>query len=160
MSKSSIIEGQEAPEFCLPDQDGDQVCLNDFNGKWVVLYFYPKDNTQGCTLEAMAFTGLENKFKERNAVILGVSKDSTASHQRFREKKELTITLLSDEKVEVNKLYDVWQLKKMAGKEYMGTVRTTFLIDPDGKVANVWNKVRAKGHAEDVLETLIDVSGN
>ena len=158
MNMTSIVEGQVAPEFCIPDQDGNQVCLKDFSGKWVVLYFYPRDNTQGCTLEAMAFTSLENDFRDENAVIIGVSKDSPASHQRFREKKDLTITLLSDEEVEVHKLYDVWHLKKMAGKEYMGAVRSTFLIDPERNVCSVWGKVRAKGHAEDVLETLRKVS--
>lgn len=154
MSSPAIEEGKKAPEFCLPDQDGKDVCLRDCKGQWVVLYFYPRDNTPGCSLEAMAFTSFREEFEKLNAVILGISKDNPESHRRFREKKKLTIRLLSDENTEVHKAYGVWKLKKMAGKEYMGTVRTTFLINGKGDVEYVWNNVRAKGHAEKVLAFL------
>ena len=146
--------GEKAPEFCLPNQDSEEICLRDFAGSWVVLYFYPKDNTPGCTTEALDFTALKDEFEKEGATILGVSPDSVKRHQNFISKKELTITLLSDEEKEVAKAYDVWQLKKMYGREYMGIVRSTFLIDPDGKIAYIWNKVKVKGHAQEVLEKL------
>jgi len=146
--------GQKAPDFCLPNQDGEEICLRDFAGSWVVLYFYPKDNTPGCTTEALDFTALKSEFEKEGAVILGVSPDSIKRHQNFIQKKDLQITLLSDEEKEVAKKYGVWQLKKMYGKEYMGIVRSTFLIDPDGKIAYIWPKVKVKNHAQEVLEKL------
>ncbi len=146
--------GDKAPDFCLPNQDGEEVCLRDLQGSWVVLYFYPKDNTPGCTTEALDFTALKSEFEKEGATILGVSPDSIKKHQNFIAKKELGITLLSDEDKEVLKKYGVWQLKKNFGKEYMGVVRTTFLIDPDGKIAYIWPKVKVKGHAKEVLEKL------
>ena len=146
--------GQKAPEFCLPNQDNEEICLRDFNGAWAVLYFYPKDNTPGCTTEALDFTALKSEFEKEGAVILGVSPDSIKRHQNFIQKKDLQITLLSDEEKEVAKKYGVWQLKKMYGKEYMGIVRSTFLIDPDGKIAYIWPKVKVKNHAQEVLEKL------
>ena len=146
--------GQKAPDFCLPNQDGEEICLRDFEGSWVVLYFYPKDNTPGCTTEALDFTALKSEFEKEGAVILGVSPDSIKRHQNFIQKKDLQITLLSDEEKEVAKKYGVWQLKKMYGKEYMGIVRSTFLIDPDGKIAYIWPKVKVKNHAQEVLEKL------
>ncbi|WMW24428.1 thioredoxin-dependent thiol peroxidase [Methanolobus sediminis] len=154
MSKNSLTEGQKAPDFCLPDQDENNICLKDLEGKWVVLYFYPKDNTSGCTKEAQDFTALKADFESENAVILGISKDSIKSHIKFIEKKELGITLLSDESTDIHQLYDVWRLKKNYGKEYMGTVRSTFLIDPEGNIAKIWDNVRVKEHAEKVLEVL------
>ncbi|MEZ5336188.1 MAG: thioredoxin-dependent thiol peroxidase [Methanolobus sp.] len=154
MSRNSLTEGQKAPDFCLPDQNENNVCLKDFEGKWTVLYFYPKDNTSGCTKEAQDFTALKGDFESENAVILGTSKDSVKSHVRFIEKKELGITLLSDEDTSVHQKYDVWRTKKNYGKEYLGTVRSTFLIDPDGNIAKIWDNVRTKEHAEKVLETL------
>ncbi|KGK99661.1 peroxiredoxin [Methanococcoides methylutens] len=159
MAKTSLSAGEKAPNLCLPDPEGNDVSLEDLKGKWVVLYFYPKDNTSGCSIEAMEFTKLKIDFEKEGAFILGVSKDSQKSHQRFIEKKELGITLLSDESTELQQSYDVWQLKKMAGKEYMGTVRTTFLIDPEGNIAKVWDKVKAKGHAMEVLEELRAIKG-
>ncbi|ABE51098.1 thioredoxin-dependent thiol peroxidase [Methanococcoides burtonii] len=154
MAKTSLSAGEKAPNLCLPDSEGNDVTLNDLKGKWVVLYFYPRDNTSGCSIEAMEFTKLKDDFEKEGAFILGVSKDSQASHKKFIEKKELGITLLSDEGTELQQSYDVWHQKKMAGKEYMGTVRTTFLIDPEGNLAKVWDKVKAKGHAMEVLDEL------
>ena len=154
MASSSLKEGSAAPEFCLFNQNSEKICLKDFKGKWVVLYFYPKDNTPGCKQEAADFMAAKESFENNGAVILGVSKDTVASHQKFIEKAELTITLLADPDLTAIKLFDVWQLKKFMGKENMGTVRTTFLINPDGKIAKVWNNVRVQGHADAVLEEL------
>ena len=154
MSENSLSEGRQAPLFCLPDQDGKDICLQDMKGKWVVLYFYPRDNTAGCTKEAQDFSAFKPEFETEGAIIIGLSKDSMTSHQKFIEKKELTITLLSDMEITVHKLYDVWRLKKFMGKEYMGTVRTTFLIDPNGNIANIWDNVKTKDHAQNVLEKL------
>lgn len=146
--------GVQAPDFCLKNADEKDVCLNDFAGKWVVLYFYPKDNTPGCTTEAIEFTAKKAEFEKRNAVILGVSADSVKSHCNFRDKHNLGIELLSDPEKEVIRKYGVWQLKKQYGREYYGIVRSTFLIDPDGKIAAKWEKVKVKGHVEKVLEQL------
>jgi len=151
--------GSEVPGFCLPDQDGETVCLDSFRGRWVVLYFYPKDNTKACTLEALDFTLNKAEFEEIGAVVLGVSPDSVKSHQSFCQKHELTITLLSDPEHEALEKYGVWQLKKMYGREYHGVVRSTFLIDPDGMLAHEWRKVRVKGHVEAVKEKMIELKG-
>jgi thioredoxin-dependent peroxiredoxin len=154
MAKTSIEAGQFAPDFCLSDQDGDRKCLEDFRGKWVVLYFYLKDNTPGCSLEAKDFSYLKKDFETETAVILGVSRDSLEAHKRFIEKKELKIKLLSDEKIDVHKEYNVLHPKHFRGTEVTSTVRTTFLIDPEGKIARVWDNVKATGHAENVLSEL------
>jgi thioredoxin-dependent peroxiredoxin len=154
MVKTSLEVGQSAPDFCLPDPEGNRTCLEDFRGKWVVLYFYPKDNTTGCSLEAKEFSYLKADFEAENAVILGVSKDSLESHKRFIEKKELTIKLLSDKQADIHKVYDVLHPKRLRGKEVTGTVRTTFLMDPDVKIIRVWDNVKAAGHAEEVLSEL------
>ncbi len=154
--------GQKAPNFCLPDQNEKQVCLDDFRGKWVVLYFYPKDNTSGCTKEAVDFTGLKPEFDKLGAVIIGISKDSVASHQKFVAKYDLGIKLLSDESKEVLKAYGAWGEKKQYGKITEGTIRSTFLIDPEGNIAYKWKNVRVRQkrktgevkHAEKVLEKL------
>ena len=151
--------GSEAPGFCLPDQDGETICLDSFRGRWVVLYFYPKDNTKACTLEALDFTLNKTEFEEIGAVVLGVSPDSVKSHQSFCQKHDLTITLLSDPEHEALEKYGVWQLKKMYGREYHGVVRSTFLIDPDGKLAHEWRKVRVKGHVEAVKEKILELKG-
>jgi peroxiredoxin Q/BCP len=148
----------KAPEFCLPDQDGNQVCLKDFTGKWVVLYFYPKDMTKGCTLEAIDFSSALPEFNQMNAVILGVSPDSVASHQKFREKEDLQVTLLSDPDHTVLVQFGVWQLKKMYGREYYGVVRSTFLIDPETSIVHSWPKVRVKGHVETVKNKLRELA--
>ena len=146
--------GDTAPEFCLPNQDDIEICSRDLKGKWIVLYFYPKDNTPGCTTEACEFTEAAPDFSDLDAVILGVSADSTKKHRNFIEKKELGITLLSDEDTSMMQKYGVWQLKKNYGKEYMGIVRTTFIIDPEGVVQAVWEKVRVKEHVAKVKEEL------
>ncbi len=155
-----IEVGEIAPDFCLPNQDETEICLRDLRGKWVVLYFYPKDNTPGCTKEAIDFSEHLPNFNELDAVILGVSPDSPKKHRNFIEKKNLKITLLSDENKEVLEKYGVWQLKKMCGREYMGVVRTTYLIDPEGKVAARWDKVKVKGHAQKVEEKLKELKGD
>ena len=139
-----------APEFCLPNQDDIEICLRDLTGKWVVLYFYPRDNTPGCTTEACEFTEAAPDFSDMDAIILGVSADSTKKHRNFIEKKELGITLLSDESTQVMQEYGVWQLKKNYGKEYMGIVRTTMIIDPNGVVKGLFEKVRVKEHVAKV----------
>ena len=145
---------QKAPDFTLLSGAEQATKLSDFIGKWVVLYFYPKDNTPGCTLEALAFTGLKKDFAAKNAVVFGISKDSCASHQKFIAKQDLTVELLSDPDSEVQKLYGVWRPKKFMGREFLGTVRSTFLIDPQGKISKIWDNVKAKGHAEEVLKSI------
>ena len=145
---------EKAPEFCLPNQDDIEICSRDLKGKWVVLYFYPKDNTPGCTTEACEFTEAAPDFSELDAIILGVSADSTKKHRNFIEKKELGITLLSDEDTSMMQEYGVWQLKKNYGKEYMGIVRTTLIIDPDGVVKALFEKVRVKEHVAKVQAEL------
>lgn len=152
--------GQKAPEFCLKNQDEVEICLKDLKGKWVVLYFYPKDNTPGCTTEACDFTNELEEFEKLDAVILGVSPDSCQKHRNFIEKKNLKITLLCDEEKEVLKAYGAWGIKKMYGKEYEGVIRTTYLIDPNGNIAYVWPKVRVKGHVEKVKEKLKELIEN
>ncbi|MGQ4833922.1 MAG: thioredoxin-dependent thiol peroxidase [Candidatus Asgardarchaeia archaeon] len=155
MSKADKLKvGDIAPDFCLPNQDEKQTCLKDFRGKWVILYFYPKDNTSGCTREAIDFTEHLNEFTELNAVVLGISPDSVKSHQRFIEKHGLKVTLLSDLEHKVLEAYGVWQLKKMYGREYYGVVRSTFIIDPNGKIAHIWRKVKVKGHVDEVKKVL------
>ncbi len=144
----------KAPEFCLPNQDETEICLRDLAGKWVVLYFYPKDNTPGCTTEACDFTNELEEFEDLDAVILGVSPDSPKKHRNFIEKKDLKITLLSDEDKEMLKAYGAWGLKKMYGKEYEGVIRSTFIIDPEGEIVAEWRKVRVKGHVEEVKNKL------
>lgn len=150
----SLEKGNKAPEFCLNDKDGKQVCLNDYKGKWVILYFYPKDNTSGCTKEAIGFSEELDNIKGLNAEVLGISPDSEKSHTNFTNKHDLKVTLLSDPEKEVLNAYGAWQLKKMYGREYMGVVRSTFLINPEGNIENIWNKVKVKGHVEDVVCTL------
>ncbi|MBN2103110.1 thioredoxin-dependent thiol peroxidase [bacterium] len=146
--------GQSAPDFCLPDTEEKQICLKNFQGKWVVLYFYPKDNTSGCTLEAIHFTESLAQFKEHNAVVLGISPDSVKSHCNFRDKHDLKVTLLSDSDHTVLEAYGVWSVKKMYGKEYYGVMRSTFLIDPQGQIVEIWKKVKVPGHIETILEKL------
>jgi peroxiredoxin Q/BCP len=151
--------GDPAPGFCLPDAEKGQVCLKDHRGKWVVLYFYPKDGTKGCTMEALEFTAAEDEFNAKGAVVLGVSPDSPESHVKFKEKNDLSITLLSDTEKEILTGYGVWQKKKMYGREYMGVVRSTYLIDPEGKIAYIWPKVKVAGHADAVMEKLGELQG-
>jgi peroxiredoxin Q/BCP len=151
------MEKKNAPPFCLLDQNGENVCLESFRGKWVVLYFYPKDNSKSCTLEALSFTDNIKSFKELGAVVIGVSPDSVKSHKNFAHKHNLDLILLSDPEHKVLNQYNVWKMKKMYGKEYMGVVRITFLINPEGQIENEWTKVRVKGHVEEVKQKLIEL---
>ncbi len=146
--------GQPAPDFNLPRDGGGAVSLADFAGKPVVLYFYPKDDTPGCTKEAQSFTAHVADFAEAGAVVLGVSKDSVRKHDKFRDKYDLGIALLSDEEGDVCERYGVWVEKSMYGKTYMGIERATFLIDGAGRIARVWPKVKVDGHAAEVLEAV------
>ena len=155
---SELTIGTKAPEFSLQDSNELKASLKDFLGKWIILYFYPKDNTSGCTTEALDFTELKDDFEKLNAVIIGISPDSCKSHQNFIKKYELQIKLLSDTEKKTLENYGVWQLKKMYGKEYQGVVRTTYLIDTKGTIAYTWNKVKVKGHGEDVLTKLKELS--
>ena len=136
--------GTKAPEFCLPNQDDVEICNRDVKGKWIILYFYPKDNTPGCTTEACDFTEAMPQYQDLDAIILGVSADSPKKHQNFIAKQNLGITLLSDESTNMMQEYDVWKLKMNYGREYMGIVRTTYIIDPDGKIAASWDKVKVR----------------
>jgi peroxiredoxin Q/BCP len=147
-------EGSAAPDFTLPRDGGGEVALSDLRGKKVVLYFYPKDDTSGCTKEAIDFTTHLPAFESAGAVILGVSKDSVAAHDKFRAKHGLGVTLLSDADSDVCERYGVWAEKSMYGKKYMGIERSTFLIDADGTLVRAWRKVKVPGHAEEVLEAV------
>jgi peroxiredoxin Q/BCP len=146
--------GQKAPDFSLPNENGDTVNLSDFKGKKLVLYFYPKDSTPGCTTEARDFTAKKAEFEAAGAVILGASKDSIKRHQNFIAKQDLKINLISDEDGILCEAYGVWILKKLYGREYMGIERATFLIDQDGIIQKIWHKVKVKGHADAVLEAV------
>lgn len=143
-----------SPDFTLRNASGEDVTLSDFRGKWVILYFYPKDNTSGCTQEAVDFSSLMPSFSERDAVIIGVSPDKQQSHVNFISKHDLKVELLSDPDHSVLEMYGVWQKKKLYGKEYYGVVRTTFLIDKEGIIRRKWDKVKVKGHADDVYQSL------
>lgn len=148
--------GQPAPLFTAEDKDGNTVSLEEKQGSWIVLYFYPKDNTPGCTTEAKDFSKHSDEFEKLGAEIIGVSPDSAKSHGKFVDKHDLSIQLLTDAEHEAIEAYGAWRLKKFMGKEYMGVVRSTFLISPDGKIAEVWDKVRVKAHVEKVLQELKD----
>lgn len=144
----------QAFDFRLQNQDGIETSLKDYRGSWVILYFYPKDSTPGCTTEACDFSSEVDSFRELNANIIGVSKDSVKSHKNFQTKKELKITLLSDPEKEVLKEYGAWGLKKMYGKEVEGTIRSTFIINPDGEIVAEWKGVKVKGHVDEVKSKL------
>jgi peroxiredoxin Q/BCP len=146
-----ITEGEKAPNFTLKSDKDKEVSLNDFQGKKVVLYFYPKDGTPGCTNEAKDFRDNVKEFEQENTVIVGVSKDSVESHQKFKKKHNLPFTLLSDPEGSVLDLYGVWKEKSLYGRTFMGTERTTFLIDEKGVVKKAYRKVKVKGHAEACL---------
>jgi peroxiredoxin Q/BCP len=146
--------GAPAPSFTLPDQDGKPVSLKDFAGKWVVLYFYPKDDTPGCTKEACSFRDSHAALQARGAVVLGVSGDSTASHRKFADKYGLPFPLLADTDHAVARAYGAWGTKRMYGKEYEGLIRSTVIIDPEGRVAKTWPKVKPEGHGAEVLAWL------
>ena len=146
--------GTQAPDFTLPDQNGNRHSLSDYRGKEVILYFYPKDNTPGCTKQACGFAERYPQFIEKGAVVLGISKDSVASHKKFEEKYGLPFMILSDPELVAIQAYDVWQEKKNYGKTYMGVVRTTYLIDEEGKIAKAFDKVKAADNPEQMLGEL------
>ncbi|MCQ1538135.1 peroxiredoxin [Methanocalculus taiwanensis] len=144
----------KAPDFCLPDSDEQLICLAEQRGIYVVVYFYPKDNSSGCTHEARAFSDAIETFARDNTPVYGISPDSIASHRRFSEKQHLTVNLLSDPTLQAIEAYGVWKQKKMYGREYMGVERSTFIIDPEGMIAHIWRKVKVKGHVDEVLARL------
>ena len=146
--------GSKAPEFTLPDKDGNEVSLSDFLGKKVVLYFYPKDNTPGCTRQACAFAAAYEGFKEKDVAVIGISKDSVASHQKFAQKYDLPFVLLSDPELKAIEPYGVWQEKKLYGKVSMGVVRTTFIIDKEGCIEKIMPKVKPDTNAAEILAYL------
>jgi peroxiredoxin Q/BCP len=150
--------GDLAPDFTLPDQTGEKRQLSDFRGRWVVLYFYPRDNTPGCTKEACGFRDLFPKFQRRKVAVLGVSTDSVRSHQKFAEKYALPFPLLADEEKTVVRAYGVWGEKTFMGRRTMGTHRISFLIDPDGRIAKIYEKVKPETHAEEVLRDLAELA--
>ncbi|MBO6938749.1 MAG: thioredoxin-dependent thiol peroxidase [Deltaproteobacteria bacterium] len=150
----AITKGKKAPAFNLPSHEGGKVRLSDLAGKYVVVYFYPKDSTPGCTTEAKDFRDAQKKLKKLDAVVLGVSKDSIASHEKFATKQELNFPLLSDPEGKVLEKYDAWGEKKMYGRTFMGIIRSTVVIGPDGKVVEHFPKVRVKGHVDKVIEAI------
>ena len=155
-----MLELEKAfPDFTLPDQNGAMHPLSHYAGKWLAIYFYPKDNTSGCTAEALAFTAYYKDFVKKNAEIIGISPDSVKSHANFAKKQALPFTLLSDTEKILLEAAGVWQKKKMYGREYMGVVRSTVLVDPKGIVRHIWPKVKVDGHAMDVFETLEKFAG-
>ena len=146
--------GMKAPEFTLKNQDGEDISLSSFLGKKVVLYFYPKDNTPGCTKQACGFSERVSEYGEKNAIVLGISKDSVASHKRFAEKYELSFPILSDSELEVIQAYDVWKEKNMYGKKVMGVVRSIYIIDENGMIEQAFSNVKAAENPEKMLEAL------
>jgi peroxiredoxin Q/BCP len=151
---ADLTIGDIAPDFDLPRDGGGSVSLKAFAGKPVVLYFYPKDDTEACTKEAISFTGLLPEFEKAGAPVIGVSPDSVKKHDKFAKKHGLSVILAADEDTALANLYAVWKEKRMYGRTYMGVERTTFLIGADGRIARIWSKVKVKGHAEEVLESL------
>ena len=154
----SLDAGNEAPAFTLPGDGGTEISLSDYAGKKLILYFYPRDDTSGCTKQAIGFTELSGDFEKTDAVVVGVSADSVQSHDKFKAKHNLSIPLASDEQNGMLKDYGVWVEKSMYGRKFMGIERTTFLIDRDGKIAQVWRKVKVPGHMEAVLEAAQDLA--
>ncbi len=149
-----LKEGNKAPDFKLPGDDGKTHSLKDYKGKKVVLYFYPKDDTSGCTKEACDFRDNMKRIAKKDTVVIGVSKDSIKSHNKFKDKYDLNFLLLSDEDCKVLEKYGVWQEKSMYGRKYMGVVRSTFIIDENGKIKKIFSKVKVPGHVDEVLENL------
>ncbi len=145
---------ENAPDFCLKDQNDTIVCLDKFLGKWIILYFYPRDNTPGCTLEARNFNLAAEELKKQNTTIIGISPDSVDSHKKFCEKQNLNLTLLSDPEHNTLNDYGVWKPKKLYGREFLGVIRSTFLINPEGKIVYIWSKVKVIGHIDDVKSVL------
>ena len=147
----------KAPTLNLSSTSGNSYSLKDSIGKYVVLYFYPKDDTPGCTIETNDFNKLLTKFKKLNCDVLGISKDDLKSHNKFKEKYKIKFDLLADDEIKIVKSYKVWAKKKFMGREFMGVIRSTFLIDPKGKIVKIWDNVKVKDHAKEVLETLKDI---
>lgn len=156
---STLSVGDTAPDFTLPGDGGKDIRLSDHNGKHVVLYFYPRDDTPGCTTEAKEFTAAQGDLDALNTVVIGMSADTAAKHDKFIAKHDLRVRLASDEATDTLLAYGVWQEKKNYGKTYMGIVRTTYLISPHGKILEVWNKVRVKGHVDKVVEAVRQHAG-
>ncbi|MGJ8559444.1 MAG: thioredoxin-dependent thiol peroxidase [Litorimonas sp.] len=156
---SDLNAGDMAPDFTLPGDGGGNITLSDHRGKYVVLYFYPRDDTPGCTTEAKEFTAAKDAFAALNTIVIGMSKDTVAKHDKFIAKHELGVRLASDEEGGVLEAYGVWVEKKNYGKTYMGIVRSTFLIDPNGKILQVWPKVRVKNHVDTVVQAVRDHVG-
>ncbi|MGA2418502.1 MAG: thioredoxin-dependent thiol peroxidase [Candidatus Acidiferrum sp.] len=154
MAKAALKVGDKAPDFTLQDVTGKNLSLKDFHGKGVVIYFYPKANTPGCTIEACEFRDLRPKFVKRDVVVLGVSADAPKTLAGFSAKQKLNFTLLSDPEHKMIEAYGAWQMKKFMGRSFMGIVRSSYLIGPDGKIEQVWDNVKAKGHAAEVLAEL------
>jgi thioredoxin-dependent peroxiredoxin len=151
---SALSIGDNAPDFWLPTDDGLSVTPTGIKGKSIILYFYPKDDTSGCTAEAIAFSGLQKQFEEAGALVIGVSKDTIASHKKFRQKHNLSIVLASDFENQISEAFGVWVEKSMYGRKYMGLERATFLINPDGIITHIWRKVKVAGHGDAVLEAV------
>ncbi|TWG95446.1 peroxiredoxin Q/BCP [Mesorhizobium sp. J18] len=151
---ADLVKGTEAPDFELPRDGGGIIKLSDLRGKPVVLFFYPKDDTSGCTAEAVDFSALRPDFEKLGAVVIGMSPDTTKSHDKFKAKHELTVDLVSDSEKKTLEKYGVWVEKSMYGRKYMGVERSTFLIDKDGKIAEIWRKVKVPGHAQAVLKAV------
>jgi peroxiredoxin Q/BCP len=157
-NKTHLKIGDNAPEFCLPNQNNEKICLKDFRGKkHVILYFYPMDNTPGCTTEAIGFTNILPEFQKLDATVIGISPDSPKSHTKFAEKKNLKVTLLSDQDKKVINQYGVWGKFKIKENEFTGVIRSTFLINPMGVIVYIWPKVNVKGHAEEVKNKLTEM---
>jgi peroxiredoxin Q/BCP len=157
--KKILEVDDSAPDFAIPNQNGEIINLKNFEDEWSVIYFYPRDDTPGCTVEAKEFTDLNKQFVKLGCHIIGVSPDNEAKHCKFIDKYNLKIDLLADTEKTMLSDYGVWQEKSMYGKTYMGVVRTTYLINPDGNISEAWPKVKAKGHAEAVLNRLIELKG-
>jgi len=155
-----IKENTKAPIFKLPSTNKKDYFLIDSIGKYIVFYFYPKDDTPGCIIETNDFNKLLSKFKNLNCEVYGISKDNLESHDKFRNKYKIKFDLLADEKIKVLKKYKVWGKKKFMGREFMGIIRTTFLVDKKGKIIKIWNNVKVKDHAKEVLETLKNITKN
>ena len=154
MPARKVAIGKKVPDFCLPATGDREICLSDFAGSHVVLYFYPRDNTPGCTTEGREFAELHNRFRRQKAVILGISRDSVASHEKFKAKYGFPFELLSDTEEKVCRMFDVIREKNFYGKKVLGIERSTFLIDAEGVLRKEWRKVKAKGHAAEVLEAV------
>ncbi|MGI9413617.1 MAG: thioredoxin-dependent thiol peroxidase [Hyphomicrobiales bacterium] len=155
---AALSIGDDAPNFSLPTDSGGEVSLDGLRDRSAVVYFYPKDDTSGCTKQAIAFTELNSEFDKLNASIIGISADTPAKHDKFKAKHGLTVTLASDEGHDVLEAYGVWVEKNMYGRKYMGIERATFLVDKTGKIAQIWRKVKVPGHAEQVLKAVADLS--